>query len=280
MSYRAALCPKQQALSNARAPDLRVLRARRRTKAARRHAALFPGGAQIQRAKDAGVEKIFLPNIDIESISSLHDLCDRFPTLCYPMMGLHPCHVKENFRDVLSIIHQKFSERKYIAVGEIGIDLYWDKTTLPIQIEAFKTQINWAKEFKLPIVIHARESFDEIFSVVDEMNDEHLRGVFHCFTGTIEQARHIMEYKGFMMGIGGVLTYKNGGLDKIVIDIPIEHLVLETSRANEFQPGDELLAIPRHVCPTCALHRAIFVIAGGDLVDQWEVASRDRWLTI
>jgi TatD DNase family protein len=184
--------------------------------------------AMMQRAAEAGVKKIFLPNIDIESIARVHDLCDAYPEVCFPMMGLHPCDVKENYAEVLAQMYPYFSQRNYIAVGEIGIDLYWDKTTLPLQIEAFKIQINWAKELNLPIVIHARDSFDEIFAVMDAEHDERLRGVFHCFTGNIEQAQKVMSYSGFYMGIGGVLTYEKSGLDKVVADIPMEYLMLET----------------------------------------------------
>jgi TatD DNase family protein len=184
--------------------------------------------AMMQRALEAGVKKILLPNIDIESVERVHALCDAYPDVCYPMMGLHPCDVKENYKEVLDKLYKHFSERKYIAVGEIGIDLYWDKTTLPYQMEAFKIQIGWAKELALPIVIHARESFEEIFAVLDEMNDERLKGVFHCFTGTIEQAQKVIDYGDFIMGVGGVLTYEKSGLDKVVTDIPMEYLVLET----------------------------------------------------
>jgi len=184
--------------------------------------------AMMQRALEAGVKKILLPNIDIESVERVHKLCDAYPEVCYPMMGLHPCDVKENYKEVLDTLYTNFAKRKYVAVGEIGIDLYWDKTTLPYQIDAFKIQINWAKELGLPIVIHARESFDEIFAVLDEMNDDRLTGVFHCFTGTIERAQKVIGYGGFIMGIGGVLTYEKSGLDKVVADIPMEYLVLET----------------------------------------------------
>jgi len=184
--------------------------------------------AMMQRALEAGVKKILLPNIDIESVECVHRLCDAYPEVCYPMMGLHPCDVKENYKEVLDTLYTNFAKRKYVAVGEIGIDLYWDKTTLPYQIEAFKIQINWAKELQLPIVIHARESFDEIFAVLDEVNDDRLTGVFHCFTGTIEQAQKVIAYNGFIMGIGGVLTYEKSGLDKVVAELPMEYLVLET----------------------------------------------------
>ncbi|MBX7052864.1 MAG: TatD family hydrolase [Flavobacteriales bacterium] len=184
--------------------------------------------AMIARAREAGVTKIFLPNIDLDSIPLMHKLSDRYPELCYPMLGLHPCDVKENYIDVLNTMKPMFNDRKYIAVGEIGIDLYWDKTTLDIQIEAFKIQCAWAKALALPIVIHARDSFDEIFAVMDEIHDDKLFGVFHCFTGHADQAKKVMSYGNFLMGIGGVLTYEKSGLDVVAKDIPMEYLVLET----------------------------------------------------
>lgn len=182
----------------------------------------------LERAKAAGVEKILLPNIDLDSIDPMLTLCQSNPELCIPMMGLHPCDVKDNFREVLATMRPNFDSQNFIAVGEIGIDLYWDKTTLPLQIEAFEIQIEWAKELKLPIVIHARDAFDEIFEVVDRLHNEQLRGVFHCFTGTLDQAHKIMAYGNFFMGIGGVLTYEKSGLDKVVSEIPLDYLMLET----------------------------------------------------
>lgn len=144
------------------------------------------------------------------------------------MMGLHPCSVKENYKEELELVEIELATGKYIAVGEIGLDLYWDKTTLNNQVDAFRTQIRWAKELGLPIVIHARDAFQEIFEVIDQLNDEKLFGIFHCFTGGREEAEKIIAYGGFKMGIGGVVTFKNGGLDKALADVPIDHLVLET----------------------------------------------------
>lgn len=155
-------------------------------------------------------------------------LCKENPDLCIPMMGLHPCDVKDNFREILTKMRLLINSGTFIAVGEIGIDLYWDKSTLSQQIEAFEIQIDWAKELQLPIVIHARDAFNEIFEVLDRKHDSRLRGVFHCFTGTLEHANKIMSYPNFLMGIGGVLTYEKSGLDNVVKDIPIEYLVLET----------------------------------------------------
>jgi TatD DNase family protein len=183
----------------------------------------------MNRALNDSVNLIFLPNIDSESITPMHDVCARYPKNCFPMMGLHPCHVKENYKEELAIVKKHLNdERKYYAVGEIGIDLHWDKSTLAIQQEAFRIQINWAKELGLPIVIHARESFDEIFEIVDELNDDKLTGVFHCFTGSKAQAEHILSYGGFKMGLGGVLTFKNSPLPEAIKDISLEHFVLET----------------------------------------------------
>jgi TatD DNase family protein len=145
-----------------------------------------------------------------------------------PMMGLHPCSVKDDYRSVLKQLKKIVFEGSYCSVGEIGIDLYWDKSTLSIQQEALREQIGWAKELGLPIVIHARDSYDEIFEVVDELNDASLSGVFHCFTGNVEQAQHIIGYDNFMLGIGGVATFKNGGLDKVLPHLGLDHLILET----------------------------------------------------
>ena len=182
----------------------------------------------VQRAINAGVDKLLLPNIDIDSISAMYDLCNQFPNNCFPMMGLHPGSVDENWERNLEVIKEHLFTRNNLAVGEIGMDLYWDKTFQDAQAQAFRQQISWAKELKLPIIIHAREAFEEIFDIVDELNDDNLRGIFHCFTGTLEQARKIQEYGGFMLGLGGVLTYKKSGLDEVVKDIPIDMIVLET----------------------------------------------------
>ena len=144
------------------------------------------------------------------------------------MMGLHPGSIGENWESDLEIVKSNLFNRSYCAVGEIGMDLYWDKTFIEAQKKAFRMQVEWAKELNLPIVIHARDAFDEIFEIVDEMNDEILRGVFHCFTGTLDQANHILGYGGFKLGIGGVLTYKNAKIDEVIREISLDHLILET----------------------------------------------------
>lgn len=181
----------------------------------------------MKRSLDNKVSRLFLPNVDVESIPLVFGLTESFPENCFPMLGLHPCDVKGNFKDELAQIHHEILLRKIYAIGEIGIDLHWDKSTLAIQQEAFRTQITWAKNLNFPIVIHCREAFEEIFETLEDLNDEKLRGIFHCFTGSKEQAERVIAL-GFYLGIGGVLTYKNSGLDKVVQQIPLEHLVLET----------------------------------------------------
>jgi TatD DNase family protein len=184
--------------------------------------------AMIERAIEEGVQKMLLPNIDVDSIEPMYTLCKQFPRNCFPMMGLHPGYINEKWEENLAIVKQHLFERENIAVGEIGMDLYWDKTFKDEQAQAFRIQIEWAKELKLPIVIHARDAFDEIFEIVDELNDSTLSGVFHCFTGNLEQAKRIENYGGFKIGIGGVLTYKKSGLDEVVKEVPLEMLLLET----------------------------------------------------
>ncbi len=182
----------------------------------------------IQRALDAGVNRLFLPNIDENSIEGMELLVKQYPNVCYSMIGIHPCDVRKDWQTQLKTIQSKFIKNHHIAIGEIGIDLYWDKSLVSEQKEAFAAQIKWAISEKLPIVIHARDSFTEIFEVVDILNDDDLTGVFHCFTGTKEQAERILNYGGFKLGIGGVVTFKNSGLDKVLASVPLTELVLET----------------------------------------------------
>jgi len=182
----------------------------------------------VQRAIDAGVEYLLLPNIDGKTIDAMHQLETRFPNNCFSMMGLHPGSVKENWEEELSKVKEYLFSRKYVAVGEIGMDLYWDTTFVEEQALAFRQQVLWAKELKLPIAIHARDAFNEIFAILDEMNDDDLTGVFHCFTGNVEQARHIESYGGFKMGIGGVVTYKKAAMDQVLQHVDLKHLILET----------------------------------------------------
>lgn len=184
--------------------------------------------AVIQCAFDQGVQRIFMPNVDNDSIEGMHALSEKFPNKCFSMMGLHPCYVQPNYMEVLAGMRKRFYSYPYVAVGEIGIDLYWDKTYIKEQIHAFEIQIEWAKELGLPIVIHTRNSFDEVFEVMDRLNDDRLRGIFHCFSGDLEQAKRAIAYGDFKLGIGGVLTYKKSGLDAVVQELDLQHLVLET----------------------------------------------------
>jgi TatD DNase family protein len=181
----------------------------------------------MERCISNNINRLFLPNVDLASVPLLFDLVRAYPDQCFPMLGLHPCSVKENWEQELNDIKAAHQQNKIFAIGEIGIDLYWDKTFLAEQIEAFRVQINWAKSLKLPIVIHCRDAFNEVYEVLQQEQDENLRGIFHCFTGTLEQANKVTAL-GFYLGIGGVVTYKNAGLDKIIPEIDLRHIVLET----------------------------------------------------
>jgi TatD DNase family protein len=182
----------------------------------------------IQNAINVGMGKFFLPNIDMESIPGMMALAEQYPNVCYPMMGLHPCSVKAGFETELQQIYDALADKPIIAIGEIGIDLFWDKTTLPMQREAFRIQVQWAKDMNLPIVIHARDSYNELFEELNVLNDENLSGVFHCFTGSLQQAEKILSYGNFYLGIGGVSTFKNSGLNNVLPQVPLNRIILET----------------------------------------------------
>jgi TatD DNase family protein len=181
----------------------------------------------VNRAIESGVKYMLLPNIDAESYSALKELNLSFPKNCLPMMGLHPGSVKENYLDELNFVEKELFSNKFVAVGEIGIDLYWDKTFFSFQQEAFIRQINWALELNLPIVIHARDSYSEIFEILEKEWKTNLKGVFHSFTGTANDAQKIVEM-GFYLGIGGIFTFKNSALSEIIKKIDISRLILET----------------------------------------------------
>jgi TatD DNase family protein len=183
--------------------------------------------AMIHRAIANKVERFFIPAIDSTYTSAMLDLEKQFPNHVFLMMGLHPTHVNHNFRKELEHVEDMLSKRKFYAVGEIGIDLYWDTSTLQLQQEAFRYQIQLAKAYKLPIVIHCREAFDEIFEILEQEKGNDLFGIFHCFTGTIEQAKQAISYN-MKLGIGGVVTFKNGKLDQFINQIDTKHIVLET----------------------------------------------------
>ncbi len=182
----------------------------------------------IQRALDKGVEKFYLPAIDSETHERMLDLEAEYPNQIFSMMGLHPCSVKpESWEKELEIVKKYLGKRHFVAIGEIGIDLYWDQSTLDIQVKAFEQQIDWAIEFDLPIVIHTRSSFDEVFEVLDRKKHPKLRGIFHCFSGDLDQAKRAIDL-GFILGIGGVVTFKNGKIDQFLSEIPLDKIVLET----------------------------------------------------
>ncbi|NVJ86246.1 MAG: TatD family hydrolase [Algoriphagus sp.] len=181
----------------------------------------------MQGIQEAGVERVYMPNIDVASIEPMLEMEKNYPGICIPMMGLHPCDVKEDFEAQLAVMKGWLWKRPFAAVGEIGLDLYWDKTFFEEQKQALREQITWAKTLDLPIVLHCRDSMDETIEIVREMQDGNLKGIFHCFTGNLDQAKQIIEL-GFLLGIGGVVTYKNGGLDQVLPFLKIENLVLET----------------------------------------------------
>ena len=202
-------------------------------------------GQIMAKCRSEGVDKIFMPNIDTNSIDDMLDLETKYPENCFAMMGLHPCSVKPGFEKELQVVEDWLTKRKFIGVGEIGIDLYWDKSFLNEQKEAFIIQTNFAKKYQLPIIIHCRDSFNETIALVEALNDGSLKGVFHCFTGTVDEAARVME-QGFYLGLGGVTTFKNAGMDKVIPFLDMDYVLLETDspylspapyRGKRNQPG-------------------------------------------
>ena len=181
----------------------------------------------INRSKEIGVNKFIFPAIDSSHFNDMHNLKDKYPNSIYLMTGLHPTDVKENYKDELNFVVNTLKTNNYVAIGEIGIDLYWEKSFLKQQQDAFKFQIRLAIKHDLPIVIHCREAFNEIFEILDKENCDKLSGVFHCFTGTFEEAQRAIDL-GFVLGIGGVVTFKNGGIDKFLHKIDLKNIVMET----------------------------------------------------
>jgi TatD DNase family protein len=181
----------------------------------------------LRRSEESGIYKIYMPNVDHASIDAMMEVESKNPDRCFSMMGLHPCSVKKDFEKELYIVEDWLGRRNFSAVGEMGTDLYWDKTFWEEQQEAFKIQVAWAKKFNLPIVIHCRESIDETIELLRPFADGKLTGIFHCFSGNADQAKKIIEMN-FYLGIGGVVTFKNGGLDKVLPDIDLNRIVLET----------------------------------------------------
>jgi len=181
----------------------------------------------ISRSRVSGVNHVYMPNVDGSTIDDMMEVEEKYRGYCTAMMGLHPCSVNKNFENELYLVEEWIGKRNFAAIGEIGTDLYWDTSTFKYQQEAFTIQVSWAIEKKLPVVIHCRESLDQTLDLLEPFAGQHITGVFHCFTGTNEQAERITAL-GFYLGIGGVVTFKNSGLDQTLLDIPIEHLVLET----------------------------------------------------
>lgn len=188
---------------------------------------LMADEAQIPRAINAGVTKMYMPNCDSGTIAGMLQLADAWPENCMPMMGLHPCYVKEDYKDELAIVSDWLQKRKFYAVGEIGLDYYWDMTHKDKQVEAFELQTDWALQHDLPIVIHSRESTADCIDIVRKKQNGRLRGIFHCFSGSIEEARQIIDL-GFHLGIGGVVTYKKSTLPDIISQVSLANIVLET----------------------------------------------------
>ena len=183
----------------------------------------------MQRAREAGVTHIFMPNIDSTTIESLLSVCAAYKEFCFPMIGLHPTSVNENYKKELDIVAgQLASSNGYVAIGEIGLDLYWDKTFLREQLLAFEKQVEWALEYHLPIVIHTREAFDYIYKVLQPYKETGLTGIFHSFTGTSEESAKLLGFPGFMIGINGVVTFKKSQLPEVLKDVPLARIVLET----------------------------------------------------
>ena len=182
----------------------------------------------VENAINNGVTRFFLPNIDSESIPLLFQLEKQFTGNCFAMMGLHPCSVKANYQQELMVMEHWLSKRMFVGIGEIGIDLYWDKTFFNQQQDAFRRQIQLAKKYNLPYIIHSRNSFNEVMEIVNEFKNDNVKAIFHCFSGNVEQAEQVIASGNFKLGIGGVVTFKNSGLDKVVEAIDLKHLVLET----------------------------------------------------
>ena len=185
--------------------------------------------AAVHRAQQAGVVKLCLPSITAESIRPILEMCEEFPKVCYPMIGLHPTEIGDDYRDVLALMYESLkSDGRYIAVGEVGLDFYWDDSRKTQQIEAFNTQIEWAAETGLPLAIHSRSAFDELYEIMDSHRSKGLTGVFHCFSGSEEEARKLLSFDGFCLGIGGVVTYKKSVLPSVLENVPLGRIVLET----------------------------------------------------
>jgi len=183
----------------------------------------------MQRAKAAGVSRIYMPNIDCSTIKPLLDTVAQYPDYCFPMIGLHPTSVNADFREELKVMKELLDQsHPFVAIGEVGMDLYWDRTFINEQFEAFETQIQWSAEYQLPLVIHSRDSFEEVYQVIKRNEHKNLKGIFHSFTGTLEEAERLLQFDGFYLGINGVVTFKKSTLPEVLKNVPLERIVLET----------------------------------------------------
>ena len=191
------------------------------------HAGTVQLEEQLQRCFDQHIYRLFLPNVDTDSVKPVMETVNAYPENCFAMLGLHPCSVKEDYQIQLASIETMLDKQPIYAIGEIGLDLYWDQSTLAFQQEAFRIQVGWAKSLGLPINIHCRNAFDELFTLLDELKDDKLFGIIHCFTGTLDEAKRAIDL-GFMLGIGGIVTFKKAGLDTVVKELDLQHIVLET----------------------------------------------------
>lgn len=183
--------------------------------------------AVIKNAQNHKVSRFLLPNINTETLPKLLSVCQKYKNTCFPMIGLHPCSVTENYVAELKKLYNQINQENFIAIGEVGIDLYWEKKYISEQKAAFTTQLNWANDHQLPIIIHSRNSFDEIYSIIKREKRKQTTGIFHCFSGTYDEAKKIIDM-GFFLGIGGVLTFKNTKIADVIEKIDLQHLVLET----------------------------------------------------
>lgn len=183
----------------------------------------------MQRAKAAGVSRIYMPNIDCSTIKPLLDTVAQYPDYCFPMIGLHPTSVNADFREELKVMKELLDQsHPFVAIGEVGMDLYWDRTFINEQFEAFETQIQWSAEYRLPLVIHSRDSFEEVYQVIKRNEHKNLKGIFHSFTGKVEEAERLLQFDGFYLGINGVVTFKKSTLPEVLKNVPLERIVLET----------------------------------------------------
>lgn len=184
----------------------------------------------LQRSIDAGVSRLFLPNIDSNSVSGMLELVKQYPENCFPMAGIHPCSVNLSYEEQLKEVEERFSRKEinYCAIGEIGLDFYWDTNFAAQQKIAFRKQLEFALKYQLPVILHVRKAFKETFEIVKEYNCRELKGIFHCFSGNLEEANQVLSLKGFYLGIGGVVTFKNSGLSELLPQISLDHIVLET----------------------------------------------------